>query len=365
MNIKLKDCVWVYGESIYDSTHNARTEIDAIKQNGWQTFAYRAGVNLSLLRYTGRHVILFRLHPAEMNQLKPLFKARGNFSVCYDDWWIMPHWFTRHATFVGFKRHSHIAIRTQEAKWTQHNPPLFGHPLCSAYAAQAAVLRPAALGLAPMINAANCLRRELERSNPPRYLYFPYSVLEKDLPLMDVCPEYDIINEWSTCGVFLMRDPFVPFGHSFANLYSDRLKLTKLLKKEVFSFLHCRSRRWDDYVSNVRASRYALVTGGLFHAFNPKYLECAILGTPMFGTSIPGEAPWIDDCMYKVDAFLADKNNIASVFERAIEAQPVLRNKCLSMRDRLLQMYNPHVVLDMLQTQLDGGIVPKGYISNL
>jgi hypothetical protein len=45
-----------------------------------------------------------------------------------------------------------------------------------------------------------------------------------------------------------------------------------------------------------------------------------------------------------------------------MEQQPALRENCLALRETLLQLYNPHRVLDLLQEQADGKPIPPGYL---
>jgi hypothetical protein len=372
--ILLKECLWVYGEAIYRSPlANARTEIDAIKQRGLANFGVNCGNpgDLEQLRQrvwnSDAHVILTRLHPAEMAALKPIFLKRKNFSVIYDDWWIMPHWFTRAADYVVFRKYNGVAIRLGQANWTNHTPPLFYNPFFphsrSSYATQASLLRVPALAVSPLVNLANIYRRQTEETDPRRYLYFPFAVNAANLPLQaDVTCKHDFINVWSVCGIFIMRDPFVPFQHTFANLYDDRRKMTKLLMKTAYSVYSKRAPDWKVYKEAVQASRYAVATGGLCDKFNPNFLECACLGTPMIGRTVPLEAPWFDDCLFPVDIMNMTPEKIKPVFEEALEKQPVLRANCLNWRDRLLKMYDPHTLLDMLQAQIDGQPVPPAYL---
>lgn len=373
-HISLNDCLWIYSENVYRPLRNAQTEINAVKQRGMATFAIKdAGdkVGLEQLRNLvwkdDRHVILTRLHPAEMSALKPIFSERKNFSVFYDDWWIMPHWFTREAEYVVFRKYNGIAIRLGKVNWTDHTPPLFYNPFFpdarSNYSMQAAALRPLALAISPAVNLANIFRRQMENLDPRRFLYFPFAVKADDLPLKtDADYQYDFLNVWSVCGIFIMRDPFAPFHHTFANLYADRLKMTKLLLQTAHSFYHSRKYNWNDYVEVVQQSRYAVASGGLCDKFNPNFLECACLGTPMIGRSVPFDAPWFDDCLFPVDIMNMTLEKIKPLLTEALERHDEFRGKCLSWRDRLLKMYDPHTLLDMLQMQIDGKSIPSGYL---
>jgi hypothetical protein len=302
-----------------------------------------------------------------MSALKPMLLKRKNFSVIYDDWWIMPYWFTREAEYVIFRKYNGIAIRLGKSGWTTNSPPLLTNPFqrggFSSYTLAASVLRLPMLAAAPAVNLANIHRRQTENTDPRRYLYFPFAVKAADLPLKaEVQYRYDFINTWNVCGVFLMRDPFAPFEHTFANLYADRLRMTQLLLKTAHSFFHGRNRDWNAYVEAIRQSRYAVATGGLFDKFNPNFLECACLGTPMIGRSVPFEAPWFDECLFPVDIMKMTTATIKPLLQEALERHAVMRENCLNWRDRLLKMYDPNTLLDMLQAQIDGQPVPPGYL---
>jgi hypothetical protein len=372
--VLLNDCIWVYGEKIYNSLRNARTEIDAVKERGLATFMLKNCDDKDELKQLRRlvwqsdkHIILTRLHPAEMSALKPVFRNRKNFSVIYDDWWIMPHWFTREADYVVFRKYNGIAIRQGKSRWTNHSPPLMYNPFFpdtrSNYSLVASALRLPMLAVSPAINLANIYRRQSENTDPERFLYFPFAVKAADLPLpTEVKYKYDFTNVWSVCGIFMMRDPFAPFHHTFANLYADRLKMTKLLLKTAHSFFHSRKYNWSDYVEVIQQSRYAIASGGLCDKFNPNFLECACLGTPMIGRSVPFEAPWFDQCLFPVDILNLTPAKIKPLLEEALERQPALRENCLNWRDRLLEMYDPHTLLDVLQAQIDGKPIPTAYL---
>jgi hypothetical protein len=373
-SVVLNDCIWVYGEAIYNTLANARREIDAVKERGLATVMLkntRDPVELEQLRQrlwkTDAHVILTRLHPSEMTDLKPVFLKRRNFSVIYDDWWIMPHWFTREAEYVVFRKYNGVAIRLGTANWTNYSPPWFYNPYTTGqmtnYSLAASLLRFPMLAASPFIDLANIYRRQTEQTNLKRYLYFPFAIRAADVPLKPgVEFKHDFTNMWSVCGIFMMRDPFVPFRHTFANLYADRLKMGRLLAKSEYSFFHKRMHDWNGYVEVIRQSRYAVASGGLCDKFNPNFLECACLGTPMIGRTVPLEAPWFDECLFPVDILNLTPATLKPVLEAALERQPKLRENCLNWRDRLLKMYDPHTLLDMLQAQIDGRPVPPAYL---
>ena len=82
----------------------------------------------------------------------------------------------------------------------------------------------------------------------------------------------------------------------------------------------------------------------------------------MIGRSVPWEAPWFDDCLFPVDIKHSTPGSIKPVLREALERHSVLRNNCLNWRERLLKMYDPMTLLDMLQDQIDGQPIPPAYL---
>jgi hypothetical protein len=378
LRVSLNDCIWVYGEAIYKGTPNARPEIDALKPRGAKTFMLKIGAGADeleqlrkLIWQSDAHVILTRLHPKELSAIKPIVEKRKNFSVFYDDWWIMPHWFTREADYVVFRKYNGIALRLGKASWTNDSPPLLLNPLISLspYAFAAAALRIPALAVSPFVSVVNHFRQQTENTDPGRYLYFPYAVVPGDLPLKagPVEFKYDFANTGNICGIWVMRDPFAPFEHSFANLYCDRLRLTRMInsfQREPFTVYHNQGKYnpWNVYVEITSQSRYVVSTGGLQDTLGPKHLEYACLGTPMIGRGVPFEAPWLDECLFPVDTMRTTRDQLKPLLHEALEHHAKLRENCLNWRDRLLKLHNPHVLLDALQAQYDGKPIPPGYL---
>lgn len=375
--IRLNECIWVYGEDIYLGTRNARPEIDALKPRGATVFMLKTHADKDSLEQLRRlvwqsdaHVILTRLHPRELMSIKPILAGRKNFSVFYDDWWIMPHWFSCQAQFVVFRKYNGIAIRLGKARWSKDSPPLLFNPFDSVtkYSFSAGVLRLPALAISPIVNATNRFRRPMEDTDPRRYLYFPYAIIADDLPLhAGIQPQYDFANTGSICGIWIMRDPFAPFEHTFANLYCDRLRLTQMIQSfqgHPFKFYHNQGKHfaWDAYVEKTRQSRFVVATGGLQDTLGPKFLEYVCLGTPMIGRGVPFEAPWLDDCLFPVDVMHSTPAQLEPLLHDALERHSLLREKCLNWRDRLLKLHDPHALLDMLQAQFDGQPIPPGYL---
>ena len=82
----------------------------------------------------------------------------------------------------------------------------------------------------------------------------------------------------------------------------------------------------------------------------------------MIGRSLPFECPWIDECLFPVDGMHLTPDQLKRLLHQAIERYPVLRENCLKWRDRLLELYDIHKLLDMLQAQADGKPIPPGYL---
>jgi hypothetical protein len=375
--ISLNECLWVYGESIYRSTRNARPEIDALPARGAKVFMLKDGAGADELEKLRRliwqsdaHLILTRLHPKELLAVKPLIKDRKNFSVFCDDSYITPHWFMREAEYVVYRCYNGVAVRLGKAPEADASPPLLFNPLISPsrYAFAAAALRIPALAISPVVNLANHFRRQTENTDPGRYLYFPHAVVAADLPLKtDVQYQYDFANIGSVCGLWIMRDPFMPFGQTFANLYCDRVRLTDMIQSfqdNPFTFFNIQGRHfsWDDYVEKTSHCRFVINTGGLLENFGPKFLEFACLGVPMIGRGVPFEGPWLDECLFSVDIMHITRGQLKPRLQEALERQPVLRENCLKWRERLLKLHSPHAILDALQAQYDGKPIPPGYL---
>ncbi len=375
--ILLNECLWVYGEAIYNGTPNARPEIDVLKPRGAKTYVLKSGASADeleqlrrQLRQTDAHVILTRLHPKELMAIKPIMAERKNFSVACDDWWIVPHWFWCHAEYVILRLYNGIANRIGKTPWTKDSPPLVFNPWdsVSKYSFLAAGLRAPALLASPFVNAVNHFRQQKENLDPNRYLYYPHAVVAKDLPLKrDVELKYDFANTGAVCGIWIMRDPFTPFQHTFANLYCDRLRLKRMIQSfegQPFSFFHNQGKHvsWDTYVERSRQCRFVINTGGLQDNFGPKYLEYTCLGIPMIGRGVPFEGPWLDECLFPVDIMHTTREQLKPMLHEALERHPIMRENCLKWRERLLKLHDPHVLLDMLQDQVDGKPIPPGYL---
>jgi hypothetical protein len=245
-----------------------------------------------------------------------------------------------------------------------HNP----FDSLSKYSFIAAALRIPALVSSPLVNFVSQIRRQNEDFDPRRYLYLPYALMPGDLPLKNGANfQYDFANTGGVSGLWLMRDPFVPFQQSFANLYCDRLKLTRMIASfqgSPFSVYHNQGQAfpWETYVELSGQARFVVSTGGLPDTLGPKFLEYACLGVPMIGRSVPFEAPWLEDCLFPVNVMHTTREQLKPLLHQALERHSTMRQNCLKWREPLLKLHAPHSVLDMLQGQIDGKPVPPGYL---
>jgi len=238
----------------------------------------------------------------------------------------------------------------------------------SKYAFAAAALRIPALAVSPVMSVVNHFRRQMENTDPSRYLYFPHAVIAADLPLKtDVQYKYDFANTGGICGIWIIRDPFMPFHQTFTNLYCDRLRLMRMIQSfegNPFTFYHNQGKSfpWNTYVERSSESRFVINTGGLQDNFGPKFLEYACMGIPMIGRGVPFEGPWLDECLFPVDIMHTTRAQLKPLLHEALERHSVLRENCLKWRDRLLKLHDPHAILDALQAQYDGKPIPPGYL---
>jgi hypothetical protein len=86
------------------------------------------------------------------------------------------------------------------------------------------------------------------------------------------------------------------------------------------------------------------------------------MGTPMIGRGVPFEGPFLDECLFPVDIMHTTRAQLKPLLHEALERHSVLRENCLRWRDRLFKLHDPHVLLDVLQTQIDGQPIPPGYL---
>lgn len=320
---------------------------------------------------TDQHVILQGLLPRELNAIRPIFAGRKNFSIMPIDWWVVPFWFSRHATFNIFHNYSGIMVHTQGAQFMNGDfPPWLYLPQRKvAYEIQSALLRPIALLTAPLLDVYKRWQRSTVSPDPKSFLYFPFPIAEEEVPLHSESPRYDFTSLGAVMGTWLMRDPYVTASLNFANLYSDRLRLINIIGKlegQPFTIYDRRKHKafvpWEELTRIIRQSRFVICTGGLQHNSVPKFLEYACLGIPMFGTALPYEYPWLERCLVQVNPMRISATALKSKMLEALEQHAVLRQNCLAMRETLLRMYNPDTLLDLLQDQMRGRPVPAGYL---
>lgn len=376
--IVINESLWIRNE-IRDKERNAGSETRALMARGAKIFRlknHRDTEGLQrlreLLRNSDVHVILSRLIPKELAVIQPLLRERKNFSFVAEDWWSAPHWFMREAEYIIFRNYNGIAARTGQASLVDGpQPPWWFNPLpqFSKFTLIGSLLRPAALAMSPLVNAANLWRRRGDPINPKRYLYFPFPVNGADVPLQEEKLKFDFTNTGGTSGIWLIRDPLVSFKYTYANLYYDRQRLTDsiaVFKDNPFKFYDWRWEKrwttWDEYVLTNRQSRFAVASGGLHHSSVPKFLEYACLGTPMIGRRLPFEYPWMDDCLFDVDIMQLSPAQLKPLLHQALDRYPIMRENCLKWRERLLKRYDMNTLLDMLQAQIDGNPIPPGYL---
>jgi len=330
-----------------------------------------------VLRQSDVHVILIWLMPRELIALHPLLRGRKNFSLVADDWWIQPHWFMREAEYIFFRKYQGLAVRSgrttfasgPQPPWLMNPAPHFGW-----YTNLAAALRLPALAISPAINAWNFFRRRSEPMAPERYVFFPFPLDAANVPILKEPVQYDFANTGSSCGIWFMRDPYVSYHYTCANLYYDRQRLTDAIAKlegRPFTFYDCRreehSRQrlpYEEYQRMNQRARFLIATGGLQNTSVPKFLEYACVGTPMIGRALPFEYPWLDDCLFpvEIDGHSLAPEHLKPQLQAALDQYPKMRENCLNWRDRLLKLYDVHVLLDMVQGQMDGKPVPPGYL---
>jgi hypothetical protein len=374
--IRLADCLWVRSPNSEHQLFKPITEALQVRQ--CRTFSLQLKKDPASLEQLKKlvwksddHVIIHGLLGYEFKKLKPIFQERRNFSVLTIDWWNTPFWFTQNAEYVLFNLYGGIAARTLGARFTNDwNPPWFAWPEAMVpYELACSALRPAALLALPFLNWRDARRRAGDEIRPERLIYFPIPISEKNLPFVEEKPQYDICNAGGSVGFWLMRDPYAPARYNFVNLYSDRQRLFNLiLQFEGRPYKVFDRRRfagfvpWETYCSSIRGSRFAISTGGLHQASVPKYLEYACFGTPMIGSRLPYEFPWLDQCLFPVDPMNLTAEGLKLKLDEAFELQPRLRENCLNLRDTLLRMYDPVRVFDLAQEQIDGRPVPPGYL---
>jgi|GEM_PF-698050 hypothetical protein len=379
-HFSLNQSLWICGKARSQEILYPRIEIAALRERGAEVFLFGGATDTkgleelrSRLQHSDVHVVLMWLRPAEMNALYPVLRERKNFSVVTDDWWITPQWLMRDAEYIINRMYNGVASRLGESELVTTEPPLFGKPeVISPYAAAAIALRLPALAAWPFVDAVRRLQRRSEGIHPERLLYLPFSVTPDALPLKGEKIEHDFTLTGSTIGVWLMRDIYSSFKHTFANLYHDRERLMNMIAPfsdrpfKIHDWRRLPGGRppesWEDYTRLARQSRYVIASGGLHNAGLPKHLEYACLGTPMIGPKTLFEFPWLDDCLFEVDPMRLKPDRVKPLLDEAMARYPVLRENCLNWRDQLFKLHDIHRLFDMLQAQADGRPIPQDYL---
>jgi len=374
--IKLTDCLWV--RSLVADREPFKPLTQALEVRGCRSFSlqiksdpYSLSKLKQLLWKTDDHVILYGLWGKEYRKVQPILQQRKNFSLMSIDWWNTPFWFTQNAEYVLFNFYSGIVARTQGARFANDwNPPLFSLPeRMFMYEFACAALRPAAVLALPYLNWRARQLRAQDTIRPEKMIYIPIPITAKNLPFEDEQPEYDFCNVSTTAGFWVIRDPYAAAKYNFVNLYADRQRLFNLIQKfegkpyKVFDRRRFREiLPWETYCSSIRRSRFAISTGGLHQAAVPKFLEYACFGTPMIGSKPRYDFPWLDQCLFPVDAMNLTEAELKGKLEEAFALQPKLRQNCLNLRETLLRMYDALRLLDLAQEQIDGKPIPPGYV---
>jgi hypothetical protein len=322
-----------------------------------------------------RHIVLHGLMADELAALRPVFKDRRNFSMVLIDWWASPAWYNLNADYLVFHFYNGVAVRRG---WCPFVPPQAALPAplhlperWIPYTAACMGVRTAASVLWPALDLLKRRERGQDRVPPERLLYFPLPIAPEELELGSERPELDFSSMGATVGYWIMRDAYAPSRHHCANLYADRRHIIETLLRHGEGFTvydrrkNSRYLTWAEWCGVIRRSRYAISTGGLHGASIPKYMEYLCLGTPVLGTAMPYEFPWLDDCLVEWDFAERDPVKIRRQMEKARETHPRLRQNCLDRRDQLIRLYDPERLLDMLQAQYDGQPVPEGYLKPL
>lgn len=377
--VSISQSLWVRGAAITTGQRNAISETKALQARGASMFVLKGAGDREglaelkkILWQNDVHVILAWLLPKELDALLPVLRERKNFSLLTDDWWIYPNWFMREAEYIMFRKYHGIAVRLGQSEFLSGGQPpwLFDpRPQICSYALVGTVLRPLALAVSPAVDLWKSWQRRAEVMDARRLIYFPFAIDPENVPLGREKPVYDFANTGGTSGMWVMRDIYAPFRHSFANLYDDRKRLTDAIAAHAgnpFSFYDCRLHGvqipYQEYIRTNQQSRFLITSGGLQDTTVPKYMEYACVGTPMIGRGLPFDYPWLDDCLFPVDMSNARPENIKPVLHQALEAYPKLRENCLNWRDRLLKLYSLETLLDLMQAQIDGQAIPADYL---
>lgn len=374
--LKVGECFWVRSPHSEHPVFMPVTK--ALQARGAKNYSLRMKSDpeslpklKDMLWKTDAHVVLHGLAPKELTALKPILLERKNFSMVVIDWWNSPWWYAHHAEYLIFNLYNGIAVHSGAETFANGwNPPLLSKPeLMIPFHLAGAALRPLALLTSPVRDLFKRLRRQTDDSDPKRLLYFPISVNSDDLPPLKLdTPAYDFSLTGATFGIWFMRSAYASGRYDFANLYLDRERLIDRIRQFEGTPYTTFDRRqhgrlsWDEYCRVVRQSRYAIATGGLHEASIPKFLEYVCMGTPVLGRPLPYEYPLLRSCIFTVDALRSSPAELKTKLDEALALQPKLRENCLAVRDKIIQLYDPQRILDLLQAQLDGQPIPAEYV---
>jgi hypothetical protein len=381
-HLVLKESVWICGELMTRQLKHANCDLRMLRARGAKIFLFKGPKDQEgmesvrrLLWQGDQHVILSWLYPKELAAIRPLLSERKNFSMVADDWWIQPYWHMREADHILFRKYHGVAVRAGTLDFVgREQPPFLADPRpchIGTYTLIAAGMRPMTWAVSPLVQAWNWWRRRQDIQTPGKCLFLPFAInCASEVPLGTEPVLYDFSNVAGTLGVWLMRDPYVPFKYTFANLYHDRKLLTDAIygfKDRPYKVYDCRREKnywlpYDEYLRKSQQSRFVIVSGGLHDAGLPKYLEFARVATPMIGRGVPYEHPWLDDCLLQVDTDQLNPKRLKQLLDDALAQYPVLKENCLKWREKLLKLYDFNTLLDMLQDQADGKPIPLDYV---
>jgi hypothetical protein len=198
----------------------------------------------------------------------------------------------------------------------------------------------------------------------------PFGIDGNDVPLLPEKIQYDFANTSGTFGIWFMRDPYASFYYTFTNLYHDRRRLVAAIasfENKPFTFYDCRREKhyyvpWKMYLQKTQQSRFVVCSGGLQDTALPKLLEHACMGVPMIGRMAPFEHPWQEEVVFPVDMMRVTRSQLKPLLHESLDRYPIMREKCLNLRERLLKLYDFNAILDLAQAQADGQAIPSVYI---
>ena len=360
--MNIHDAIWLRGNATLSLKLIANTYAELQKRG--VTHAIFTDDTFATAVKSRSHMILDGLTPREMSWVRPVMERRGNFSVLAIDWWLTPEWALRYADWEFYRNYSGIAVRHQGIEFVNRwSPPLLSIPdrWSNAYERQCALLRPLAVAAAP----ARSLWRYLRPRAPRRSLmaYFPMAVDPKDFPDAPMEKKWDVANLGAVFGAWMCRNRSVGPMADFANLYDDRRRIANVLRRydRVYDWRREGRKDWYGMAEVIRQSRLALVTGGLHRNSVGKFIETVCLGTPILGSALPHEFPWLVNCTWEVNPNQSPEEIVDCVAD-GLECSESLARNCRAWKPTLMSMYSAGTLLDMLQEQVDNKPVRPGYL---